>query len=92
MPSVKETIENKLRASFEPQRLEVVDESAKHHGHAGSRPEGETHFRVLITADPFRGVSAVERHRMIHQVLGDELAGPVHALALTTLAPEEDAG
>ena len=59
-------------------------------GHVGARPEGETHFRVKIVSESFTGKSRVERQRMVYQTLADELAGGVHALAMTTLTPAED--
>jgi BolA family transcriptional regulator, general stress-responsive regulator len=82
-------IRAKLTAAYAPVGLDVVDESAKHAGHAGARPEGETHFRVRIVSVAFAGLSRVERQRMVYLTLGEELAGPVHALSLTALAPEE---
>ncbi|HET9663765.1 MAG TPA: BolA family protein [Burkholderiales bacterium] len=83
------TIVDKLRQAFSPEALEVTDDSDKHAGHAGARPEGETHFRVRIVATAFAGKSRIERHRMIHQVLAEELASNVHALAITALSEEE---
>jgi BolA protein len=80
---------HKLRKAFSPSELEVTDDSAKHAGHAGSRPGGETHFRLRITADVFDGKTRIERHRMIHNVLTEELAGRVHALAITALGNNE---
>lgn len=71
-------------------RLEIVDESHKHEGHAGWRPGGETHFRVRVVAPCFRGESRVGRQRMVYEALAEELADRVHALQLTTLTPEED--
>lgn len=85
--SVANTIKQKLEAEFSPVKLNVEDQSGKHAGHAGSRPEGETHFLVEIESDGFAGKSRVEMHRMINQVLSDELAGPVHALAISACAP-----
>lgn len=82
MSTYKTRIEDKLRAAFNPSRLEVLDESSKHHGHAGWREGGETHFRVVIEADAFAGKSRVETHRAINQVLASELAERVHALAI----------
>jgi len=79
----------KLTAAFTPQSLDVTDESHQHEGHAGHRPGGQTHFRVHIVADAFRGKSRVERHRMINTVLADELANGVHALAIHASAPGE---
>jgi BolA protein len=69
----------------------IEDESARHAGHAGARPEGETHFRVRIVSGAFEGLSRVERQRKVHAVLKVELVGRVHALSLTTLTPDEAA-
>jgi BolA family transcriptional regulator, general stress-responsive regulator len=88
MGQVSERIERKLRMAFQPETLTVVDETNQHHGHAGWRESGETHFRVEITATAFVGKSRVERQRAVYQVLAEELAGPVHALALTASAPQ----
>jgi BolA protein len=87
---VANSIRGKLEKALSPARLEVVDESARHAGHAGARPEGETHFRVTIVAAAFTGKSRVERQRLVYSLLAEEMAARVHALALTTLAPEED--
>ncbi len=87
--TVAATIEDKLTRAFQPAALRVIDESHLHAGHAGARPEGETHFRVEITAIAFSDQSRVARHRLIYDALADELAGPVHALALVTRAPGE---
>jgi BolA protein len=87
---VKSLIAEKLRAAFAPQSLDVIDESHQHEGHAGHRPGGQTHFRVHIVSESFRGKSRIERHRMINQTLSGELAGGVHALAIQASAPEED--
>ncbi|MFZ1414188.1 MAG: BolA family protein [Defluviicoccus sp.] len=89
--SVAETIKTKLTAALTPTALEVVDESHRHAGHAGSRPEGETHFRVTIVAAAFESMGRLERHRCINAILAEELAGPVHALALSALTPAEAA-
>jgi len=82
-------ITEKLAAAFAPESVRVVDESHQHQGHAGHRPGGETHFRVYIVAEAFRGKSRIERHRMINAVLDRELAGGVHALAIHAAAPGE---
>ena len=80
----------KLGAAFAPTALVVEDESWKHAGHMGARPEGETHFAVAITSAAFAGVSRVERQRRVYAALAEELAPErVHALALTTRAPGE---
>ena len=88
--TVAATIEQKLTAAFRPQRLAVTDESHKHKGHAGARPEGETHFHVEIVSAAFAGKSRVERQRLVYAVLGDEMATHVHALATKILTPDED--
>jgi BolA protein len=85
----RQTITNKLREAFSPESLEVQDESHLHEGHAGHRPGGETHFRVYIVSQAFKGKSRVERHRMINTALSGELAGSVHALAIHAKAPGE---
>ena len=87
--SVKARIEEKLQRAFQPDSLTVVDESHLHEGHAGHRPGGETHFRVSLVAKSFAGKSRVERHRMVNGILAEELAGPVHALAVQPAAPGE---
>jgi BolA protein len=88
--SVAQTLERKLTAAFQPVRLAIVDESHRHAGHAGARPEGETHFTVEIVSPVFSGKSRVERQRLVYAVLAEELRQRVHALALRTLAPGED--
>ena len=87
--STKDNITNKLREAFSPESLDVVDESHLHEGHAGHRPGGETHFRVYIVSDAFKGKSRIERHRMINSALEAELKGGVHALAIKAQAPGE---
>lgn len=73
---------DKLTAAFSPTFLDVVDESESHHGHSGHHHDGETHFLIRIVAPAFAGVSRVQRHRMIHAVVEDELAERVHALSI----------
>ena len=87
--ATRDLITNKLTKAFAPQSLDVIDESHQHVGHAGHRPGGETHFRVTIVSEAFRGKSRVERHRMINATLAAELAGGVHALAIHASAPGE---
>ena len=79
----------KLTEAFAPQSLEVVDESHQHEGHAGHRPGGQTHFRVCIVSEAFKGKTRLERHRMINAALAGEIAGGVHALAIHATAPGE---
>jgi BolA protein len=85
----RDLITKKLTAAFQPQSLQVLDESDRHVGHAGHRPGGETHFRLHIVAEAFRGKSRIDRHRMINAALAAELAGGVHALAIHAAAPGE---
>src|SRR5438105_1701038 len=87
--SVADHIRQKLAASFAPSELVVTDESARHVGHSGARPEGETHFDVRIVSASFEGVSRVERQRRVYAALEYELKSRVHALSLTTLTPSE---
>lgn len=86
---VRAAIERKLTEALAPTRLEVVDDSGRHAGHAGHRPGGESHFSVRVISAAFAGKSRIERHRLVNTVLADELAGPVHALQLTAQTPEE---
>jgi BolA family transcriptional regulator, general stress-responsive regulator len=88
--SVADTIRSKLINRFTPARLDVIDDSHRHTGHAGARPEGETHFTVTIVSAGFAGLSRVARQRLVYQTLAEELATRVHALSLTTLTPAED--
>src|ERR1700733_8577641 len=83
-------ITEKLQQAFAPESLRVEDESHRHEGHAGHRPGGETHFRLYIVAEAFRGKGRIERHRLINKALADELAGGVHALAIHAAAPGEN--
>ena len=87
-----DTIRQTLQTALDPARLDIIDESDQHAGHAGAHPEGETHFRVTIVADAFAGLTRIERHRKVNDLLAGELAGALHALALKTLAPDEVAG
>jgi len=82
-------IAEKLTEAFHPQSLRVLDESHRHEGHAGHRPGGQTHFRVYIVAEAFKGKTRLERHRMINNLLSAELKGGIHALAIHAAAPEE---
>jgi BolA family transcriptional regulator, general stress-responsive regulator len=86
---VQEIITRKLTEAFAPDSVRVIDESEQHVGHAGYREGGETHFRVYIVSQAFKGKSRLERHRIINQTLTHELAGGVHALAIHAAAPGE---
>jgi BolA protein len=90
MGAVANAIDNKLRARFTPARLSIEDESSSHRGHAGHREGGESHFRVEIVSAAFEGQSRVSRQRLVYETLRDEFAAGLHALALTTLTPDED--
>ena len=87
----RDAITEKLRQAFAPESLHVEDESHRHEGHVGYRPGGETHFRLYIVSEAFRGKSRLERHRMINAALAGELARGVHALAIHAAAPGEGA-
>ena len=89
MGAIFDAIHKKLTSAFAPTRLEIEDDSARHHGHAGASPGGESHFNVLIESQAFAGTGKVARQRMIYQALADELAGPLHALSIKALAPGE---
>ncbi|MBS0561610.1 MAG: BolA family transcriptional regulator [Proteobacteria bacterium] len=82
-------IEASLAAAFSPAALSVTDDSARHAGHAGARPGGETHYSVLMVSEAFRGQSRVARSRAVHEALAAEFEGGLHALALRLLTPEE---
>jgi BolA protein len=83
---VREAIVAKLSAKFAPTHLEVIDESSRHQGHAGSRPGGESHFRVRIASAALTG-ARVAQHRAIMETLDAEIKGGVHALAIEVLSP-----
>jgi BolA protein len=86
---VATAIEQKLNAGLAPEKLTIEDQSARHHGHAGARPEGESHFEVTVVSGKFEGLSRVERQRMVYRLLADDLKSDIHALALKTLTPAE---
>jgi BolA family transcriptional regulator, general stress-responsive regulator len=85
--SAEERIRRTLTEAFHAARVEVVDESHLHKGHAGHRPEGETHFRIRVVAEAFRGKSRVEAHRMVNAALKGEFDRGMHALAIEAEAP-----
>lgn len=73
---------------FQPIRLELIDDSAKHAGHAGSRAGGG-HYRLLIVSAAFAGKSTVARHRLVYEALGELMRSRIHALSIQSLTPEE---
>lgn len=87
--AVAERIRTKLTSGLQPLRLEIEDESHLHVGHAGAPEGGESHFAVEVVSAAFEGLGRVERQRLVYGLLSEEMAGPVHALALRTLAPSE---
>jgi len=86
---VVQKITEKITKALKPAQISVEDESHLHAGHAGARPEGETHFRLTVVSAQFTGLSLVKRHRLINEALAEELQGPIHALAIKALSPDE---
>jgi BolA protein len=92
LKSVQSRLEAVLRRQFQPERLTVSDFSAAHAGHAGSRPGGETHFRVEIVAAAFAGRGRLERHRLVMDAARELLRDEIHALSIEAAAPGETRG
>lgn len=86
---VQREMERLLIAAFAPVRLAVINDSARHHGHAGDDGSGESHFTVEIEAEGFAGKSRLERQRLVNRALGDIPGQRVHALAIKARAPGE---
>ena len=86
-----ERMRAKIEQGLSPTRLDIVDDSHKHAGHAGAHPKGETHFTVTVVSDAFKDVGRVQRQRMVYDLIAEELAERVHALSLVTRTPAEDA-
>ena len=86
---VAREIDQRLRVALAPTRLRVINDSAKHHGHAGDDGSGESHFTVEIEAPIFAGMSRLERQRAVNAALGDLMKERVHALAIRARAPGE---
>ncbi|MFP1722165.1 transcriptional regulator BolA [Lonsdalea quercina] len=82
---IRETIEAKLHAGLAPQHLEVINESHRHRVPAGA----ESHFKVVLVSDRFDGKRLIQRHRAVYELLTEEMAGAVHALALYIYTPQE---
>jgi len=91
MGAVANAIDNKLRARFAPQQLNITDDSERHRGHAGHREGGETHFKVEIVSDAFEGQNRVARQRLVYDTLKDEFTAGLHALEVKALTPAERA-
>ncbi|MDJ1009176.1 MAG: BolA family protein [Paracoccaceae bacterium] len=79
---VAREIRQRLEAAFVPAELEVIDDSEAHRGHAGYREGGQSHFRVRLRTPAFAGQTRLARHRAVHEALGPDLVGRIHALAL----------
>ncbi|WP_071674706.1 BolA family protein [Nioella nitratireducens] len=77
-----EKIRTRLETALSPRRLQVIDESESHRGHAGYQDGGESHFRVVIAADGLDEMSRIARHRAVHDAIGKDLLSEIHALAL----------
>ena len=86
---VADAVRQRLTAALAPSELDLADESALHAGHAGARPEGESHFRLVIVSARFAGKNRLERQRMVFAALGDLMQTEIHALTITALAPGE---
>jgi BolA protein len=90
--TVQREIETLLQEAFLPTRLDVINDSARHHGHSGDDGSGESHFTVVIESVAFVGKSRLERQRLVNRALGDIPGDRVHALAVRAFAPNENAG
>lgn len=86
--NVDAQIRSRLTA-LEPLALELVDDSARHEGHAGAAPGGQTHWRLSIVSPRFAGKPTVARHRMVYEALGELMQNPIHALNITARSPDE---
>lgn len=87
--ALQSEIESLLTAAFAPERLEVINDSARHHGHSGDDGSGESHFTVVIESAAFAGQNRLQRQRMVNAALGDIPGQRVHALAIRAFAPGE---
>ena len=85
--SIVSSIRERL-ATLKPEHLEIGDDSAKHAGHAGARGGGG-HFRVTIVSNAFAGCSAMARHRLVYQALGDMMKHDIHAMSIVAKTPDE---
>ena len=88
MHPVETAIRDRL-SSLQPVMVDLRDESAQHAGHAGARPSGGSHWRLTIVSDAFHGKSAVARHRMVYEALGDLMRQDIHALKIEALSPDQ---
>ena len=86
---IANAIKSRLTEALNPSQLDLVDESALHAGHAGARPEGESHFRLLVVSERFENCGRVERQRIVYGILGDLMTSDIHALSIKALTPSE---
>ena len=89
MGKVADAIRDKLDRGLSPTLLAIEDDSARHSGHSGARPGGESHFNVTVESSAFTELKPLERQRLVYRLLAEELAGPIHALSLTLRVPAE---
>ena len=89
---VQSELRGRLEHAFASHDIEIEDQSARHAGHAGSRPQGESHFAVIITGPCFAGQSRVARQRAVIAAVGDLMQREIHALSITARTPEEARG
>lgn len=83
--SIQLQLQQKLESHFSPSYIQIVNESHMHRGPAGS----ESHFKLILVSTHFSGKRLLQRHRMVNEVLAQELANEIHALAMHTYTPEE---
>lgn len=81
--TLADRIRAKITQAFNPEHIEVINESHLHKGHAGDDGTGETHYKLMIVSKTFKGKSRVERQKEIHKVLAHELSTQIHALSIT---------
>jgi BolA protein len=78
----------RLKSGLEPERLEIVDDSHRHAGHAGAA-DGRGHFTVLVVSKRFAGLNTLKRHRLVYDIVGDMMTSDIHALSIQALVPGE---
>jgi BolA protein len=89
LPPRAARLEAILTEAFSPVLLRVVDDSARHAGHAGAQPGGETHYHIVVVSEAFRGLARIARSRAVHTAVATEFASGMHALSLELRTPEE---
>lgn len=88
MHPVEQAMRERL-AALDPETLDLIDESGQHAGHAGARASGGSHWQLTIVSEAFRGKTAVARHRMVYEALGDLMKQDIHALKIEAFSPEQ---